>query len=71
MSVLSAYVCMLTGVQCLRRPEKGKRYPGMEVIDAWELLCTTWVLGIKLDGPEEQPVLLTMEPSHYPSYISF
>lgn len=65
MIVLSAYVCMLICMQYLRRPEEGKRYPGMGVTDAWELLCAMWVLGIKLVCPEEQPVLLTMESSHY------
>lgn len=30
------------------------------------LSCLAWVLGAELGPPEEQPVLLTLEPSHPP-----
>jgi hypothetical protein len=48
------YVCMYEGV----------RTPGTEIIDSCVLPCVCWKLNL---GPlEEQPVLLTAEPSLQP-----
>ena len=43
------------------RLHEGVGYPGTRVTDSCELLCRDWELSL---GPlEEQPVLLTAEPS--------
>jgi hypothetical protein len=58
----SLCVCLfLIYFMCIYRYE-GVRFPGTRITDSWELLC--WELNL---GPlEEQPVLLTTEPSLQP-----
>jgi hypothetical protein len=47
--------------RCLWRPEEGIRSLGTGVTDGCELSCEFWESNL---GPlEEQPVLLTLEPS--------
>ena len=50
-----------TCTQCLQRSEKGVGSPDNRSY-RW-LLLTVWVLGLELGSSEEQPVLLTSEPS--------
>ena len=42
MGVLLVYVCILHASWCLRRPEKGHRYPGTRVADGYEPSCGFW-----------------------------
>ena len=52
------------GVQCCG-PAEGIGSPGTGVMDVCELLCWCWESN---PGWEEQPVLLTAEPSLQPSF---
>ena len=64
MHVCAPYVCLL--------PEytiEGIKSPRMRVTDSYELPCKCWQLNL---GPlEEQPVLLTTEPSFSPFSLCF
>jgi hypothetical protein len=55
------FICMCPDVCLHVHLFEGARSPGTEVTDSCELPCGCWELNL---GPlEEQPVLLTMEPS--------
>jgi hypothetical protein len=50
-----------TGTQCKERPEDSVRFPGTGVTDDGELPCV--LCEPNLSSQQEQPVLLTAEPS--------
>lgn len=57
------YACLCTAcVPGALRPEEDVRFLGIRVVDSSELLCGCW------DPLEEQPLLLTAEPSLLNSY---
>ena len=67
--LLPEYLSVLHVLQCLWRPEDDFPFPETGVIDDCEPPCGSWEL--KPDLLEEQPVLLTTEPSLQLHIFSF
>ena len=64
-----AYILYTMCVYCPLKPEEGVRTSGTGVMDGCRLPCGCWELN---SGPlEEQPVLLTTEPSLQPQKSVF